>query len=144
MNDICLKANDESNSVIVKIKDEEKTYPFDWVADERVSQQEMYNEIGEPLLHAFFEGYNCTLFTYGQTGSGKTYTMLGPFSSLFNENEIDKTGLTPRILKELFLKLDELKKKSPSASAVVKCSCFEIYNEQVIDLVKNKNFNFLV
>ena len=75
----------------MRIKEEVKEYPFDWVADDKVSQKGIFDQIGDPLLNAFFEGYNCTLFTYGQTGAGKTYTMLGPVSSLFNEDQFEQT-----------------------------------------------------
>lgn len=29
----------------------------------------------QPLIDAFFQGFNATVFAYGQTGSGKTYTI---------------------------------------------------------------------
>lgn len=29
----------------------------------------------QPLVDAFFQGFNATVFAYGQTGSGKTYTI---------------------------------------------------------------------
>ena len=35
----------------------------------------LYQACVQPLLEAFFEGFNVTVFAYGQTGSGKTYTM---------------------------------------------------------------------
>lgn len=105
------------------------------MADDKVSQSEMFVQVGEPILNALFEGYNCTLFTYGQTGAGKTYTMLGPVSSLFNQEDYDRTGLIPRILKQLFLRLEDIKRKQASVASIIKCSCFEIYQEHIIDLV---------
>ena len=36
-------------------------------------QEQIYRNMGTPLLKKAFEGYNCCLFAYGQTGSGKSY-----------------------------------------------------------------------
>ena len=53
-----------------------------------VSQEQVYSELGLPVIAAAFTGYNSCIFAYGQTGSGKTYTMTGYGS---------EPGLTPRI-----------------------------------------------
>lgn len=42
-----------------------------------ISQAELYDKIGRPLLFHALDGYNSTLMAYGATGSGKTYTMIG-------------------------------------------------------------------
>ncbi|KAH9599104.1 Kinesin motor domain [Trypanosoma melophagium] len=42
-------------------------------------QDELYNEIGRPMLKEAFGGFNVCLFAYGQTGSGKTHSLFwGP------------------------------------------------------------------
>ena len=42
-----------------------------------VSQEQVYAELGVPVVEAVFSGYNSCVFAYGQTASGKTYTMSG-------------------------------------------------------------------
>ncbi|EKG02936.1 kinesin, putative [Trypanosoma cruzi] len=41
------------------------------------AQQDIYNEVGRPILENTLEGYNGCVFAYGQTGSGKTFSMFG-------------------------------------------------------------------
>ncbi len=57
---------------------------------------------------------NLRKIAYGQTGSGKTYTMSGDISDQFPLP--DKAGIIPRVLHELFAKLDSLQ-NSPTSSA---------------------------
>lgn len=122
------------NSVIVDAKPEQKRFNFDWVAGEECTQTELYKRTGEPVASSCLEGYNCTIFAYGQTGSGKTYTMQGGRLDCF-ENELeDSKGLQPRVLEHIF---NRLKAEASEAGLeyLVKCSYFEIYNEQIIDLL---------
>merc|ERR1719203_79671 len=63
------------------------------------------------------------IFAYGQTGSGKTYTMNGPK---------DNPGVNLRALKHLF-KISE--ERSPQFQYKIKVSIFEIYNENINDLI---------
>ena len=45
---------------------------------------QIYQDLGEDVVEAAYEGYNACVFAYGQTGSGKTYTMMGnPVSTEF-------------------------------------------------------------
>lgn len=60
---------------------------------------------------------------YGQTGSGKTYTMLG------NQQE---AGILPHSFRDLFDTIE----KDLNKTYVLRCSYFEIYNEQIYDLLK--------
>lgn len=53
-----------------------------------VTQEQVYSDLGLPVIEAAFDGYNSCILAYGQTGSGKTYTMTG-----YNS----EPGLTPRI-----------------------------------------------
>jgi DNA replication protein DnaC len=67
---------------------------------------------------------------YGQTGSGKTHTMMG------NNN-----GLMQRSFCELFSRIDRM----ACTECIVTCSYYELYNEQIIDLLdtrkERKNLN---
>ena len=53
----------------------DRHFGFHVVLDEEAGQEAVYQACVQPLLEAFFEGFNVTVFAYGQTGSGKTYTM---------------------------------------------------------------------
>ena len=39
-------------------------------------QDNLFQDLGGPLLDNAFEGYNNCIFAYGQTGSGKSYSMV--------------------------------------------------------------------
>lgn len=73
-------------------------------------------------INEMFDGKSLTVFAYGQTGSGKTYTMTGT-----KENP----GIICQSLKEIF---NQKSKKNEC-----QISYFEIYNENIIDLVNIKN-----
>ncbi len=128
---------------------ENKNFSLDWVADELINQEEFYNFVANPILKSFFQGYNCTIFAYGQTGAGKSFTMLGSMDSIFEYNSIDH-GLIPRIINSIF---DQNKNRSfiinpeddldnfRDMKFEIKCSCLEIYQEQIIDLLNCSNNN---
>lgn len=51
-------------------------------------------------------------------------------------------GLQPRVLDHLFNEICQKRDEDPDLEFEVKCSYFEIYNEQIMDLVKKKiNFS---
>jgi kinesin family protein 2/24 len=56
---------------------EEHNFTFDNAVDDFTSNEELYEKVVQPLVHATFMGMKTTCFAYGQTGSGKTHTMLG-------------------------------------------------------------------
>jgi kinesin family protein 4/21/27 len=112
------------------------------------------------LLSALFKGYNATVLAYGQTGSGKTHTMGSGYLSLcaatgsaiggpgsFNDNfhpvqldinGLDEVGVIPRVLNDLFLKIEDEKEKDKDAKFTVKVSFVEVYNEEIKDLFNLK------
>ncbi|XP_048455567.1 uncharacterized protein stard9 [Rhincodon typus] len=93
-------------------------------------QELVYQDLGTSVLSGAIEGYNVCLFAYGQTGSGKTYTMMGTPASI---------GLTPRICKGLFSRVDDYQHKLTSCR--IEVSFLEIYNERVRDLLKRCDGN---
>lgn len=108
----------------------DKSFTFDhslWSVNEQdphfKSQFETYQLIGKEILDHTLSGYNTCIFAYGQTGSGKSYTMMG--------NEEDP-GIIPRTCENLF---QEISKFDFTEKAQIKVSYFEIYNEQVRDLL---------
>lgn len=79
------------------------------------------------MIKYAFEGFNCTILAYGQTSSGKTHTILG---------DQDDNGMIPRVISEIY---HFAEKQEPEVWIEVDCSYFEIYNEQVNDLLWEPN-----
>uniref|UniRef100_A0A8C6G242 Kinesin family member 7 n=1 Tax=Moschus moschiferus TaxID=68415 RepID=A0A8C6G242_MOSMO len=71
----------------------DRHFGFHVVLDEDAGQEAVYQACVQPLLEAFFEGFNVTVFAYGQTGSGKTYTMGEASVVLCGVKEVDVEGL---------------------------------------------------
>ena len=143
----CITISPDSKVVIVENKDDKNPnnkgqYAMDRVFDETVTQMELFQEIGEPILKNFIGGYNCTIFCYGQTGAGKTHTMMGPLDQLFEE-ESSSHGLIPRIIHYIFNEKDKVhniitnntSEKCKNIQYQVKTCVMEIYQEQIIDLL---------
>ncbi|ORX51143.1 kinesin-domain-containing protein [Piromyces finnis] len=110
----------------------------------------VFQIVGIPIATSVLKGYNGTIFAYGQTGTGKTYTMQGPFYSHEDPNfdngdvysEKQYLGLIPRIISYIFAQLSreaERNTKDDKKSSPVKYLCqasyYEIYNEQIFDLL---------
>ncbi|ELQ74795.1 Kinesin-like protein [Trachipleistophora hominis] len=82
----------------------------------------LYKECIEPNIQPFVSGKSLTVFAYGQTGSGKTHTMTGKPSDM---------GIIGRTLEDIYNSMDE--------AAECYISYFEIYNENIIDLINTNN-----
>ncbi|KAI9759182.1 MAG: kinesin-like protein Klp8 [Chaenotheca gracillima] len=109
-----------------------KTFAFDrsyWSFnrsdDHFAGQDNVFADLGRPLLDNAFQGYNNCIFAYGQTGSGKSYSMMG-----YGE----EAGVIPRICQDMFERITELQ-KDPNLGCTVEVSYLEIYNERVRDLL---------
>jgi kinesin family protein 1 len=112
--------------------DGQKTFKFDksyWSFNKNDShfagQDNLFQDLGSPLLDNAFQGYNNCIFAYGQTGSGKSYSMMG-----YGE----EAGVIPRICREMFARITELQ-SDPHLKCRVEVSYLEIYNERVRDLL---------
>ncbi|XP_067874157.1 kinesin-like protein kif7 [Heterodontus francisci] len=104
-------------------------FQFDVIFDQTSSQDEVYSSCVEPLVEAFFEGFNATVFAYGQTGSGKTYTIGEAYISSVTD---DDQGIIPRALAEIFKLIDE----NDAVDHAVKVSYLEVYKEEFRDLLE--------
>ncbi|KAJ3244121.1 hypothetical protein HDU78_011385 [Chytriomyces hyalinus] len=62
-----------SSAVVAAAADVDWEYDSVWAEDS--NQESIFESEVAPLVSAFIEGFNTTLFAYGQTGSGKTFTM---------------------------------------------------------------------
>lgn len=81
-----------------------KDFTFDHCYFTETNQDDVYRDLGLPLLLQAVDGFNGTIFAYGQTGSGKSHSMMG--------TETDK-GIVPRINDDLF-KLTNERSQLPS------------------------------
>lgn len=130
----CVTAQVHKNSVAVDMKPEAKVFTYDFVADEDISQDQMFQVVGKPIATACLSGYNGTIFAYGQTGAGKTFTINGPEDGLEPDGRYDIRGILPRCVEFIFSSITKEMKK-PGVEFLVKCSFLEIYQEQVMDLL---------
>ena len=149
----CIKISSDRKTVNIdcsSISKPDKSFPLDLIFPSTTSQSEIFSSVGLPMLSSFINGYNCTIFAYGQTGAGKTHTILGPLDSLF-EQDSELHGLVPRILSSLFdekfmrKSLEELYGETSTVSYKIKCSCLEIYQEHLVDLLgEGDNENLVI
>mmetsp|Transcript_8201 Transcript_8201/g.12344 ORF Transcript_8201/g.12344 Transcript_8201/m.12344 type:complete len:485 (-) Transcript_8201:2001-3455(-) len=87
------------------------------------------------LIHSFVKGYHNVLFyAYGQTGTGKTYTIFGSEESLQHTTFHNDWGIFPRLCCELFEKIGEEHKSSPTRF-ILQASAIEFYLAQSYDLL---------
>ena len=107
-------------------KTKEVSYNYDFVFNEKTSQNEVYRYTTSSLINQVVDGFSATILAYGATGSGKTYTMVGK-----GEN----TGLMIRSIRDLFKVVNSDQSKTYS----IKISYVEIYNEVLKDLLTDKS-----
>ena len=131
-------------------------YTFDNFFDEGSSNSIVYNTAVRKVALSSIEGVNGTVLFFGESGSGKTHTIFGRASlhkeildavshekksADFHEHSISiddmdvhkNDGMLMLSIIDLF---NEIKKQKKSKFFSVKCSYFEVYNEQIFDLLK--------
>eukprot|EP00929_Paragymnodinium_shiwhaense_P049158 TRINITY_DN24809_c0_g4_i1.p1 TRINITY_DN24809_c0_g4~~TRINITY_DN24809_c0_g4_i1.p1 ORF type:complete len:1369 (+),score=331.55 TRINITY_DN24809_c0_g4_i1:102-4208(+) len=109
-----------------------KHFTFDasyWSHDDEqspvfVSQQDIMQAIGLPILSNALQGYNGCLFAYGQTGSGKTYSVFG------NDAQ---PGVVPRMVNAVF-EQKAAQERDPKKQLRIWVSYTQIYNDLLNDL----------
>eukprot|EP00826_Nyctotherus_ovalis_P022017 TRINITY_DN17208_c0_g1_i3.p1 TRINITY_DN17208_c0_g1~~TRINITY_DN17208_c0_g1_i3.p1 ORF type:complete len:716 (-),score=267.91 TRINITY_DN17208_c0_g1_i3:108-2255(-) len=111
------------------------SFNFDHVFDSDAKQSEVYEVVGKPIIESLMEGFNGCVLAYGQTSSGKTYTMQGDL------DDEDVKGLVPRLVGELFDKIEEA---SEAIEFVIGVAMIEIYNEKIKDLLDPSKDNLSV
>ncbi|WRX31646.1 Kinesin motor domain - like 10 [Theobroma cacao] len=123
----------------------ESRFTFDLVADEYVSQENLFKVAGLPMVDNCMGGYNSCMFAYGQTGSGKTHTMLGDIEGGTRRHSVN-CGMTPRVFEYLFTRIQKEKeaRKDEKLRFSCKCSFLEIYNEQILDLLDPSSTNLQI
>ncbi|KAJ3951852.1 hypothetical protein N0V92_011732 [Colletotrichum tropicale] len=110
----------------------QKVFAFDrsyWSFDRKdnhyAGQDNLFDDLGQPLLDNAFGGYNNCIFAYGQTGSGKSYSMMGYGKEV---------GIIPNICQDMFRRISALQ-EDKHLRCTVEVSYLEIYNERVRDLL---------
>ncbi|XP_010557512.1 PREDICTED: kinesin-like protein KIN-12F [Tarenaya hassleriana] len=122
----------------------DRQFSFDSVLDSKFNQEDVFQQIGVPLVRDALSGYNTSVLSYGQTGSGKTYTMWGPASAMLEEpSPRGEQGLAPRIFQMLFSEIQREKEKSGGKEVNYQCRCsfLEIYCGQISDLIDQSQRN---
>jgi hypothetical protein len=107
-------------------------FAFDAVFDESSHTSQVYQDIARPIVKGVASGRHGTIFSYGQTGSGKTHTMQGCGESMDAAN----LGIIQMAAVDLFRMIES---SSSLREYVVKAQYFEIYNEQIRDLLLADN-----
>ena len=97
------------------------SFSFDKVFNERATNQEIFEEVGQ-MVQSAIDGYNVCIFAYGQTGSGKTYTMSKP-----------KDGIIPLSIKRVFSCIKEY--RGLGWTYQVEGQFIEIYDNSINDLL---------
>ena len=105
-------------------------FTLDAVLGATSRQQEVYDVVARTMIPDCLHGFNATLLAYGQTGAGKTYTMFGRDCVMSAVDE--SAGIIPRAGQQLF---DCIEAEDRGMSYTIKCSFFEIYNEDCYDLL---------
>ena len=123
-----------------------KEFTFDHCYYMDSTQEQVYADLGSPVVIQALEGFNGTIFAYGQTGSGKSWSMMG------SEADPAFKGVIPRLNDDLWAKLQEKrveleKQRTQSANTsppadipgetqfMITASFLEIYNEEINDLL---------
>jgi centromeric protein E len=101
-------------------------FTFDYVFDEDSSTVQVYDATVRPIVWEITRGKHGTVLCYGQTGSGKTFTMQGTSQTKVRF----EGGILQLAAKDIFKWVQE-----DSNDSAVRISFFEIYNEQVRDLL---------
>eukprot|EP01083_Nonionella_stella_P083193 229893_1 len=103
-------------------------FHLDMIFRDTTTQQQMFEQVGEPIVRDVLHGYNGTIFAYGQTGSGKTHSLFGDMT----DPNSTQRGIIPRACEQIFQHIqdgDEIEE------VIIKCSFIEIYKEKLQDLL---------
>ena len=58
----CIREVNHNQEIVLDTKDK---FTFDFVAGEDITQDEMFKQIGNPMVDGCLQGYNSTLLAYG-------------------------------------------------------------------------------
>ena len=100
--------------------------------DGQASNREIYDGVCQKTVQSFLKGTNGIIMTYGQTGSGKTYTMEGSYI------DDEREGVLQMSARDIFQYIETC-----NETASVHVSVFELYNQEINDLIANESISSL-
>ncbi|MES1902352.1 MAG: Kinesin-like protein kif3c [Paramarteilia canceri] len=109
----------------------ELSFELDKVYNGNCETHKIYDSSIKKIVTNFFQGYNATILAYGQTGCGKSFSMYGAGS---NTKYSNSTGIVGMSLNDIFQMMDS----NTECAAKLSMNMFEIYNEEVKDLLTEK------
>jgi Kinesin motor domain len=115
---------------------ENHSFRFKRVFSSETTQDQVFMNVGVPLIEPILDGYNCGLLAYGQTGGGKTFTLLGhgfDQPDRIGNSDPEKRGIAPRLLQSLFHQMQS--NMTPLIAYSVYTSFIQIYLEKIYDLL---------
>mmetsp|Transcript_17264 Transcript_17264/g.32743 ORF Transcript_17264/g.32743 Transcript_17264/m.32743 type:complete len:695 (+) Transcript_17264:279-2363(+) len=104
-------------------------FAMDAVFDPDTETKSVYTDMVKPIVLSAANGQHGTVFVYGQTGSGKTFTMQGGDVDPFIGTK--PKGIIQMAVADLFDRIES----SGTRDWTIKASFFEVYNEEVRDLL---------
>ena len=123
-----------------------KNFEFDEIYTESENNFDIFNHSIKPLIYQILNGFNSTILAYGITGTGKTHTIFG--DSFINNNNNLNDNFNNNEKGIIFYSVDflfeQIKNNYSNSKFVIKFSYFEIYNENIIDLLNNNKGNNLM
>ncbi|KAL9645915.1 hypothetical protein ABK040_001024 [Willaertia magna] len=133
----CIKIDNLQNKIILQREAyDDREFQFDKVLSPEITQNEMYKEVGEPLVNDVLKGYNGTILAYGQTGTGKTYTIFGNLNKNIEIN--NNSGVISRCIQQIFKHIN-LNENEIEFRVIF--SFIEIYKENINDLLDCNKIN---
>lgn len=113
--------------------DPPKVFTFDSVFGPSSSQRQIYDICASPIVQSVLEGYNGSIFAYGQTSAGKSHTMVG------RDEPTELRGIIPNAFEHIYehVGMESLNE----TQYLIRASYYEIYNENIIDLLATNNDN---
>jgi kinesin family protein 5 len=111
-----------------------RKFDFDGSFGGSSTQADVFSDVGAPVVRAVLQGYHGCIFAYGQTGSGKTFSLLNAGTPGRN---FEDAGLLPRLVATLYVRAGQ----DAAHQYAVECGAFQVYNEQVADLLHPEHRN---
>lgn len=128
----------ENKSIVVKKDGEKKRFSFNHLLNQDVTQEEVFDTVGQRVIDGVLNGYNGTIFAYGMTGTGKTFSMLGQYNYGKSVDDNTDRGIIPRSLEKIFAHTEEDQEHEYAISV----GFIQIYMEMIQDLLEPDN-NFI-
>lgn len=114
--------------LLVQESRKEKEYILYDVFDENIKNRQISNHINKGVTSNMLNGINTSIIAYGVTGSGKTHT-------LFGNKSLKEEGVSNFVVEDFLNKIHDT--NHTEATYKVKLSYYEIYNEEIEDLLDN-------